>query len=559
MAPYRTVSQDEHAEAPRDAGIVGDIIAQFADPLAFYRELVQNAIDADSPTVEVEVTCDASEPPGEQVPLGDTRVGIVRVRDRGCGMTRDVLENQLLVLFRSTKEKDNSKIGKFGIGFASVLSPNPNVVVVSTARDGRRLVLHLSRDLTYKIFDGGPATQTGTTIELELAMTAEESKAFALRSHDALVKWCRHATVPIELRIDVPPLQPAYTTRIDRPMGLDDAIVEVRGVSEDRQLQMIVGIARDAKPYAGFFNHGLMLYETTERLIGKLAFKVQDARLGHTLSRDNVRRDENFTRALSLVRTLAEDGLPPVIQAALREAATAEPGKWESIADAIVASEIGLSTAHWTFPLVDETAKGKTIDGASIGRSMWSSPKSTPLTAALAKLGMPIVRITEYAKPTFDKLRDLIGTQAVDVGTAFTHVTPLAIDGNDSLFCDTLLAIFEACHRGPPKVMLAKLEGAASNLIAVAGGPDDAAFTSENTYVLEKDVALSTPFSRSRRRPIVLNTQHALVRVARTSADPRMAAAHIARAVLLQHRILDVEKSSAIMTYTLDNIVRGGA
>ena len=547
MAPYRTVSQDEHAEAPRDAGIVGDIIAQFADPLAFYRELVQNAIDADSPTVEVEVT-------------HDTRVGIVRVRDRGCGMTRDILENQLLVLFRSTKEKDNSKIGKFGIGFASVLSPNPNVVVVSTARDGRRLVLHLSRDLTYKIFDGGPAMQPGTTIELELAMTAEESKTFALRSHDALVKWCRHATVPIELRIDVPPLQPAYTTRIDRPMGLDDAIVEVRGISEDRQLQMIVGIARDAKPYAGFFNHGLMLYETTERLIGKLAFKLQDKRLGHTLSRDNVRRDENFTRALSLVRTLAEDALPPVIQTALREAATAEVGKWEAVAEAIVASEIGLSPEHWTFPLVDETAKGKTIDARSIGRSMWASSKSTPLTVALAKLGMPIVRITEYAKPTFDKLRELIGAQAVDVGAAFTHVTPLALDGKDSLFCDTLLAIFEACHRGPPKVILAKLEGVASHLIAVAGGPDDAAFPArEDAYVLEKDVALSTPFSRSRRRAIVLNAQHSFVRVARTAADPRMAAAHVARAVLLQHRILDVDKSSAIMTYTLDNIVRGGS
>ncbi|MBA3503035.1 MAG: ATP-binding protein, partial [Deltaproteobacteria bacterium] len=317
MAPYRTVSQDEHAEAPRDAGIVGDIIAQFADPLAFYRELIQNAIDADSPSIEVEL-------------VHDTRVMLVRVRDRGCGMTRDILEDQLLVLFRSTKEKDNTKIGKFGIGFASVLSPNPNVVVVSTACDGRRLVLHLSRDLTYKIFDGGPATQTGTTIELELAMTVDEAKPFALRSHDALVKWCRHATVPIELRTDVPGMQPPLVARIDRPIGLDEAVVEVRGVSEDGQLTMIVGIARDAKPYAGFFNHGLKLYETTERLIGKLAFKIQDARLGHTLSRDNVRRDENFTRALQMVRTLAENELPRVIETALRAAANEEPGKWEA-------------------------------------------------------------------------------------------------------------------------------------------------------------------------------------------------------------------------------------
>jgi molecular chaperone HtpG len=547
VAPYRTVSQDEHAEAPRDAGIVGDIIAQFADPLAFYRELVQNAIDADSPSVEVEL-------------VHDTRVMLVRVRDRGCGMTRDVLENQLLVLFRSTKEKDNTKIGKFGIGFASVLSPNPNVVVVSTARDGRRLVLHLSRDLTYKIFDAGPATQTGTTIELELAMTAEEAKQFALRSHDALVKWCRHATVPIELRADVPGMQPPLVARIDRPIGLDDAIVEIRGVSEDRQLTMIVGIARDAKPYAGFFNHGLMLYETTERLIGKLAFKIQDARLGHTLSRDNVRRDEHFTRALHMVRTLAEDELPRVIDNALRMAALEEPGKWEAVASAVVASEIGLPPARWTLPLVDETPKGKMIDAPSAGRKLWTSAQSTRLTQTLARAGVPIVRIAEYARPTFEKLRELLDAEAVDVAHEYVLVEPVPLAPMDHVLCDTLLAIFEACHRAPPRVVLAKLLGAHSNLIAIAGGHEDAAVSLRgDSYILDKDVAISTPFTRTRRRAVVINAGHAMVRLARTNTDARMAAAHLARAVLLQNRILDVDKSRAILDYTLTKVTRGPA
>ena len=58
----------------------------------------------------------------------------VAVRDRGEGMTRDIIENQLLVLFRSTKEKDDTKIGKFGIGFASVLAPDPEVVERAHAR-----------------------------------------------------------------------------------------------------------------------------------------------------------------------------------------------------------------------------------------------------------------------------------------------------------------------------------------------------------------------------------------------------------------------------------------
>src|SRR4051794_16186228 len=128
------MSRDEVAEAPRDAGIVGDVIAQFADPNAFYRELVQNSIDAGTPSIDIRLDYDDAE----------HRMHIV-VRDRGAGMTREIIENQLLVLFRSTKEHDHTKIGKFGIGFASVLAPSPDVVIVQSARDGRRLTLHLFR------------------------------------------------------------------------------------------------------------------------------------------------------------------------------------------------------------------------------------------------------------------------------------------------------------------------------------------------------------------------------------------------------------------------------
>src|SRR3954470_9197910 len=108
--PYRTMDVEQVPEAPRDAGIVGDVIAQFADPYAFYRELVQNAIDAGTPDVAIRIDYEDA----------DQRVRI-SVRDRGEGMTREIIEQQLLVLFRSTKEDDHNKIGKFGIGFASVL------------------------------------------------------------------------------------------------------------------------------------------------------------------------------------------------------------------------------------------------------------------------------------------------------------------------------------------------------------------------------------------------------------------------------------------------------
>ena len=528
MDPYRTVAQEEFAEAPRDAGIVGDVIAQFADPLAFYRELVQNAIDADSPSVEVELVYDG-------------RVMLARVRDRGCGMTRDILENQLLVLFRSTKEKDDTKIGKFGIGFASVLAPNPNVVVVQTARDGRRLVLHLLRDLTYQIFDGGAATHSGTTVEVEIAVPPDDAHGFIQRSIDALVRWCRHATVPIHFRAELPGMAPTEA-RIDRPLGLLDAVVEVRGSSDDGQLTAIVGIAADAEPYAGFFNHGLMLYETTEPLVGRLSFKIQDARLGHTLSRDNVRRDENFTRALAMVRKLAEDELPKAIAKALREAT---PDVWLRIARAALATKVSVDA--WVFPLV----YGGVIEaGALGGGKVIASTSPSRLAAALAKY-MPVVLVPEGATWVVQLAREVAHVELVDAARVYVLVMPVEMSGTDHVLVDTMMRIFEACNRAPPTVVIASLEGVHANLLSIAGGPDDTRFLDGTSYAVDSGVALSTPFTRNRRRALVLNANHALMRIARTASDPRTAATLIARGVLLQNRILDIEKSERILDFAL--------
>ena len=305
MDPYRSPLV-EHAEAPRDPGIVGDVIAQFADATAFLRELVQNAIDAGSPSVDVRFEVD-----GE--------VARVSVKDRGEGMTREIVEDQLLVLFRSTKEQDRSKIGKFGIGFASVLAPDPEVVAIHTARDGRRLTVHLYRDLTYQLFDAGPATQTGTTVEVELRLPDGGAEPLARDCRTALLKWCRHASVPIHFT------HASVSERIDRPLSFDDAVVEV--TRSDGELTCVVAIG-PAAPYVGFFNHGLTLYETSEPLLGKLAVKLQDPQLGHTLSRDNVRRDERFAHALAFARQVATRDLPLAAATALRTAAESDRDRY---------------------------------------------------------------------------------------------------------------------------------------------------------------------------------------------------------------------------------------
>ncbi|MBI5201384.1 MAG: ATP-binding protein, partial [Elusimicrobia bacterium] len=105
--------------------LVKELVDQFDEPLNFYREVIQNSIDAGSNRIDVRLKY-------------DEKAGgiVVHIEDDGESMDENVINNYLLVLFKSTKEDDFTKIGKFGIGFMSVLAPRPELVVVDTSRDG---------------------------------------------------------------------------------------------------------------------------------------------------------------------------------------------------------------------------------------------------------------------------------------------------------------------------------------------------------------------------------------------------------------------------------------
>jgi len=545
VSPYRTEQREERAEAPRDPGIVGDVIAQFADPYAFFRELVQNAIDAGTEAVEVRLEHDAA-----------AMLMRASVRDRGEGMTRDIIENQLLVLFRSTKERDDTKIGKFGIGFASVLAPSPRIVVVQTARDGRRLTLHLHPDLTYQLYDGGAAAQTGTTVQLELGMQLDRAAEFARRSREALVKWCRHATVPIQLEAQVPGSGFAISERIDRPLAIEGALVEVRGTADGDQLVAVVGVPRaGTAPYAGFFNHGLMLHETEEPLLGRLAIKIQDPRLGHTLSRDNVRRDEQFERAVGFARRLAERQLPAAASAALRDAALAEDrAKYHELAAAVGAAGVELRAGEWWFPVVEPVRARRAISGDELERRAWSAAEPSELTRALASVGIPVLHAG--GGPGVAERALHLGCRVVPAHDELTSVQ-LADDRtpHDAALLDALAALLAVAHRAPSRIVLARVTGACGGQIAVAASPGEAVHEElepSMAFVIDRATATRSPFAMLRRPPLVLSIAHPIVAAARRGPEPALAASHLARAVLLHYGLLDVQRSEAILSHMLD-------
>ena len=99
------------------------VYAQAASRAAALRELVQNALDA--------------SPRGGRIDVRGAEDGReITVLDRGRGMTRTELLEDLLVPFRSGKEGEPGSIGEHGIGFFSALEIAPWIEVITATRLG---------------------------------------------------------------------------------------------------------------------------------------------------------------------------------------------------------------------------------------------------------------------------------------------------------------------------------------------------------------------------------------------------------------------------------------
>src|SRR5689334_4006742 len=166
MAPYRSRDEPRTPRPAPQTGLVADMVRQFADVHAFVRELVQNGIDAGAAGIEVAVERSADG------------VASVRVTDDGSGMTLAVIEDALLVLFRSTKDQDASKIGKYGVGFMSVFAIEPSEVTVDTWRAEGSYRVRLFPDHTYEIERAAPRDGHGSSVTLSKALAAADFEAF---------------------------------------------------------------------------------------------------------------------------------------------------------------------------------------------------------------------------------------------------------------------------------------------------------------------------------------------------------------------------------------------
>lgn len=277
------------AKRPKNRGSASaleQLISQFAQPLAFLRELVQNSLDASTELIEVEVDYDK-----------EADSCYVRVKDTGVGMDRDTIDTRLTRLFSSTKENDFTKIGKFGIGFVSIFAIEPKLVVMETGRDGESWRILFKPDRSFERREL-QAPVEGTSITVFTPKRRKDLASLQAECKETVVYWCKHSEV--EILFNGKPINETF--------DLTDSPFQYRHIIEGTEA--VVAPTTEEKAFHGYYNRGLTLLEGKGSPLPHVAFKLRSRYLEHTLSRDNILFDDHYEKALEQVKKAAYEAMP---------------------------------------------------------------------------------------------------------------------------------------------------------------------------------------------------------------------------------------------------------
>ena len=541
------------------AGIVDDMVRQFADAYAFLRELVQNGIDAGATRLEV------------RIERGVDGTVATSVGDDGTGMSRAVIEGPLLTLFESSKESDSSKIGKYGIGFVSVFALAPDRVDVRTRTAAESWVVRLFGDHSFELEEGVRSPGTGTEVVLLHTMTVEDFANHVLATKEGIFRWCKHAHLPITLSI-VDGEGGGETLTVNTPLAVPGAAT-VTIVEEAERFAVGVGgelgpddVGEAAQPtFCGLYNRGLTLLETSDAEPGLawIRFKIDSPSLAHTLSRDNVRRDREHRRLLERVREIVAgpllQELHRQLQLAAEEAASESCARYASLLEAALAPTLRPRTESVPVPLVDPVNGKRTmpLDAVQRARSpiarkvVLVAEASSPITLALAASGRPVVRHLALGP----LLRRIASLPVVDAEQMCAFVAAVDVRGEDAALCSELARVLAAAGREIASVRLATFRGVLQGaMLRVVRFEDRVA--AERALTALTNVAEAGPLPWGDSAALFVNADHDIVRLARRHArrDPTLAAQLLGRALLLTEGPLE----KRVVDHLLDAAVGRG-
>jgi len=519
--------------------LVSQVAQQFTDPMAFYRELVQNALDAGTTSI--------------RVALSFTNEGggllEVRVRDDGCGMNREVLEEQLLVLFRSSKEGRSDAIGKFGIGFISVLAVKPSVVsVVTSTGDGVSYRASLYPDHTWEISESPGGEVSGSTVTLRLARERAEVDAFVEDSKNALRRWCEHSAQPIFFRATADGDVLVPEERIDSPLSVES----VHSVSEMvGSTAMVVGLAGRGSLRAAFYNRGLLLREfragDVQDLIGSVRFNfaAQDPALEHTLSREDVRRDEAFARVVHSVTNVARRKLPQSALSELAELARKRPRGWQKkygrLLFALDDSGLDFDAERLRVPCIDAQGEGIACTGEALleAGEVFLADGVPEVQRLLLARGAMLIDPDACGhgavprRPWIALLTTRLKLTRIESAARLTSVVE-RFDAQQARLGESLVQALAGTKCKVRAVGFGELFGALGHALYVVCRLNASPATLETADKLSR-----WPRFRLRAPTLVLSKKHPLVLAALESRHPALAASCLARAILADAKFLD--------------------
>lgn len=500
-----------------------NLVNQFSDPMSFFRELIQNSLDAGSPEIEIWFEF-------QDGPEGKPGIMIVHVDDFGEGMDREIIDAKLTRLFSSSKDGDLTKIGRFGIGFVSVFAIGPDAVCVDTSRGGENWRILFQRDRSFhRIQRDEP--EDGTKIQIIKTATPAELVEFKRRAEEVVTYWCKHATAEIRFEGEL----------VNEPFGVD---CPVRVDYDADGTAVAVGFPTDAKPFFGFYNKGLTLHEGHEDLLGGLVFKINSRYLEHTLTRDNVLRDDNFHKAMEIAQGLADGPLLDRLYEQLARA-VADGGTGPEVDFLYATLGTVLATRKARPGDMDERVFYKTLRGGEAtiseirrahrqGRLLVDT-KDAPLIEALESREGSIVLAVAPKTVAYETLTILLVGEPPRANERFCHPVPATSGAEDRAW--------EPLRKGISRLFEghgAKLSDVAMAHFAYPGSSiaRQVAITQQElgeVTAVEDAKGLGRSFF-SRRRVLVVNADHPTVRrlIEVSAAEPEFASYVLAKLFFLR-------------------------